>query len=104
MTTMSIVSGMVAGTPGQGEATWAVLQYLLGLARLGHDAYLVEPVQVCDPARSSSADYCARVMEAVGLDGHWCLVGTDGATAGLPGTSLGRSPGAPSCCSTSRGC
>src|ERR1700678_4457868 len=39
-----LVSGMIAGDPHQGGATWAVLQYLLGLARLGHDVYLVEPL------------------------------------------------------------
>jgi hypothetical protein len=75
----SIVSGMVAGTPGQGGATWAVLQYLLGLRRLGHEVHLVEPVT--DP--QASAGYCAQVMGAVGLEGRWCLVGPDGATAGL---------------------
>jgi hypothetical protein len=39
-----LFSGMVAGDPGQGGATWAVLQYVLGLRRLGHDVWLVEPV------------------------------------------------------------
>jgi hypothetical protein len=39
-----LIAGMVAGDPGQGGATWAVLQYVLGLQRLGHDAHLVEPV------------------------------------------------------------
>lgn len=38
------VSGMVAGDPWQGGASWAVLQYVLGLQRLGHDVYLVEPI------------------------------------------------------------
>ena len=39
-----IVSGMVAGDPGHGGAAWAVLQWVLGLRRLGHDVVLVEPV------------------------------------------------------------
>ncbi|HEY2147165.1 MAG TPA: hypothetical protein VGH32_04465 [Pirellulales bacterium] len=43
-----IVSGMIAADPGQGGATWAVLQYVLGLRRLGHDVYFVEPL----PAKS----------------------------------------------------
>jgi hypothetical protein len=38
------VSGMIAGDPHQGGATWAVLQYVLGLRSLGHDVYLVEPI------------------------------------------------------------
>jgi hypothetical protein len=37
------VSGMLAGVPGQGGASWAVLQYVLGLRRLGHDVVFVEP-------------------------------------------------------------
>ena len=39
-----LVSGMIAADPHQGGATWAVLQYVLGLRRLGYDVYLVEPV------------------------------------------------------------
>lgn len=39
-----ILSGMIASDPYQGGATWAVLQYLLGLRRLGHDVYFVEPI------------------------------------------------------------
>src|SRR3982750_2190351 len=39
-----LFSGMLAGDPWQGGATWAVLQYVLGLRRLGHDVLLVEPV------------------------------------------------------------
>jgi len=39
-----LVSGMMAGDPYQGGATWAVLQYVLGLRNLGHDVYVVEPV------------------------------------------------------------
>jgi hypothetical protein len=34
---------MVAANPHQGGATWAVLQYVLGLRRLGHDVSLVDP-------------------------------------------------------------
>src|SRR6266480_4858077 len=39
-----IVSGMIAGVPRQGGATWAVLQYLLGLRRLGHQVCFIEPL------------------------------------------------------------
>ncbi len=39
-----LLSGMLAGVPGQGGATWAALQYLLGLRRLGHDVFFIEPV------------------------------------------------------------
>lgn len=80
-----IVSGMVAGTPGQSGAAWAVLQYLLGLARLGHDVHLVEPVDVVTAA---SARYCGQVMDAVGLGNRWCLAAQDGTTAGLSRVEL----------------
>lgn len=39
-----VFSGMIAADPWQGGATWAVLQYVLGLRRLGHDVLFVEPV------------------------------------------------------------
>ena len=37
-----LVSGMVAADPYHGGATWAVLQYVLGLEQLGHDVWLVD--------------------------------------------------------------
>ena len=40
-----LLSGMIAGDPHQGGATWAVLQYLLGLRRLGHEVLFVEPIK-----------------------------------------------------------
>jgi hypothetical protein len=50
-----LLSGMVAGDPRQGGATWAVLQYFLGLRSLGHDVLLVEPLRR-EPT-SVTADY-----------------------------------------------
>jgi hypothetical protein len=40
-----LLAGMVAGDPWQGGAAWAVLQYFLGLRRLGHDVFLVDPLE-----------------------------------------------------------
>ena len=40
-----VLSGMVAGDPHQGGATWAVLQYLIGLRGMGHTVCLVEPME-----------------------------------------------------------
>ena len=48
-----IVSGMVAADPHQGGATWAVLQYVLGLRGLGHEVVLIEPLT---PPKSAPAD------------------------------------------------
>lgn len=45
-----VVSGMVAGDPHQGGAAWAVLQYVLGFRRLGHDVFLIEPVEDMEEA------------------------------------------------------
>jgi hypothetical protein len=70
-----IVSGMIAATPWQGGATWAVLQYLLGFRRLGCDVYFVEPI---DEPCADSARYIERVMREFGLDGRWALVPRDG--------------------------
>ncbi|HJZ60478.1 MAG TPA: hypothetical protein VKE74_36380 [Gemmataceae bacterium] len=68
-----ILSGMIAGDPHQGGATWAVLQYALGFRRLGHDVYFVEPVaaKALRPAgalaASDNAAYFRRVVADFGL-------------------------------------
>ena len=53
-----IVSGMIAADPWQGGATWAVLQYVLGLRRLGHEVFFIEPVagKALRPAGVALAD------------------------------------------------
>jgi hypothetical protein len=76
-----IVSGMVAADPHQGGATWAVLQYVLGLAELGHDAYLVEPLRN-DRVRptgvsleqSVAAGYFRGVVREFGLEHRAALL------------------------------
>jgi hypothetical protein len=72
-----LVAGMVAGDPGQGGATWAVLQYVHGLRRLGHDVRLVEPV-----ARLSAP--VGAYFEELALDGAALLVGATRQTLGTP--------------------
>ena len=66
-----LVSGMVAGDPHQGGATWAVLQYVLGLRRLGHDVLLVEPV---DTITDETRTYFEDVVERFGLRDRATLV------------------------------
>jgi hypothetical protein len=78
-----VVSGMIAGDPWQGGATWAVLQYLLGFVGLGHKVCFVEPIQAlrspcaermknADAARalaeSDNATYFRQVMVEYGLE------------------------------------
>jgi len=83
---------MIAADPGQGGAAWAVLQYVLGLRRLGHDVYLIEPLNPSairpagtDLSLSENAAYFLQVAEDFGLDEKCSLVleGT-GQTVGLP--------------------
>jgi hypothetical protein len=54
-----LLSGMVAGDPHQGGASWAVLQYVAGLAECGHEVVLVEPLDGGDSlaARPEVVDY-----------------------------------------------
>jgi hypothetical protein len=93
-----IVSGMIAGDPFQGGATWAVLQYVLGLAHLGHEVYLVEPIKrkALRPAggdlgRSENAAYFDRVVAGFDLRQRAALILDDGQeTVGLSRGELRR--------------
>jgi hypothetical protein len=87
-----LLSGMIAGVPHQGGATWAVLQYLLGFKRLGHDVHFIEPVEEAalrpvgaSLARSDNAAYFRQVMADFGLKqtSALLLAGTQ-QTVGLP--------------------
>ncbi|MGA2658856.1 MAG: hypothetical protein ABSH34_15245 [Verrucomicrobiota bacterium] len=80
-----LVSGMIAADPWQGGATWAVLQYVLGLRHLGYEVYLVEPIrqEALRPAgaplaASRNAAYFARVTHEFELRDRSALL--------LPGT------------------
>jgi hypothetical protein len=76
-----VVSGMIAAVPRQGGAAWAVLQYLLGLRRLGHDVLFVEQCEAeslqpkgAPLAGSENASYFADTMKAFGLEQDSALV------------------------------
>src|SRR3954464_4853488 len=77
-----LFSGMIAADPRQGGATWAVLQYLLGLRRLGHDVYFVEPIPppslrpsgTTDLAASENAAYFTDVVRSFSLQGRAALL------------------------------
>jgi hypothetical protein len=78
-----LLSGMLAGVPRQAGASWAVLQYLLGLRRLGHRVVFVEPVGDL----SRSAPYLRELVDAFGLSA--ALVDPDsGETVGLSRAQL----------------
>jgi hypothetical protein len=67
--------GMIAAHPYQGGATWAVLQYVLGLKQLGHDVLFVEPISrdalmpaACALEDSTNARYFRSVVSQFGID------------------------------------
>ncbi len=91
-----IVSGMIASDPYQGGATWAVLQYILGFRRLGHEVIFIEPIQsqAIRPsgaafASSKNARYFCDVIAEFGLERNAALLlsGTQ-ETVGLPYETL----------------
>jgi hypothetical protein len=78
-----LLSGMVAGDPHQGGASWAVLQYVAGLEELGHDVMLVEPVPAAalDPAGPVVAYFESLPL----LAGRAALLSDEGEeTVGVP--------------------
>jgi hypothetical protein len=91
-----LLSGMIAEDPHQGGATWAVLQYVLGLKRLGHEVFFLEPLKETalrpndvSLTRSVNAAYFRQVMGEFALEGAAALLvaGTH-QTAGLSYTEL----------------
>src|SRR3712207_3138680 len=74
-----IVTGLIAQYP-LGGVTWAYLQYVLGLAQLGHDVYYVEdtgqwPYNPLEGGLGKdcafNVDYLAGIMARYALEGHW---------------------------------
>lgn len=72
-----LVSGRIAGALHQGGAAWAVLQYVIGLSRLGHQVSFVESIGpgALQPhgatlAESINARYFDAVVERHGLAEH----------------------------------
>ena len=74
-----IVTGLVAQYP-IGGVTWDYLQYVVGLARLGHDVYYLEdtglwPYNPVDGGVARDCEfnvrYLSEVMARYGLEGRW---------------------------------
>jgi hypothetical protein len=86
-----LFAGMIAADPYQGGATWAVLQYVLGLKSLGHEVVFVEPVplKALRPAgallqHSLNAEYFRAVVEEFELsDAAALLLAETRETVGL---------------------
>jgi hypothetical protein len=84
-----VVSGVIAGVPDQGGAAWAVLQWALGLMRLGHEVTLVE--QVDGDGFAATAPRFTELAAGFGLERRAALVdGGSGATVGLSRAELVR--------------
>lgn len=82
-----VVAGMLAGVPRQGGATWAVLQYVLGLRRLGHEVVVIE--QVASERFAAATPRFAALVDEFALGPHAALVDrSTGATAGTARTDL----------------
>ena len=91
-----LLSGALSAIPRRGGATWAVLQYLLGLQRLGCQVFFVEPIpaSALQPAGTSLAEsdnaaYFRQVVHEFGLErcSTLLLEGT-GETVGLDYAAL----------------
>jgi hypothetical protein len=93
-----VVLGMMGRVPFAGQ-TWLYVNWLRGLAALGHDVYYVEDDTVWpyDPSAETLTEDCgyatahiARTMEAIGLGGRWAfrLAGSEGACWGMSPSKL----------------
>jgi hypothetical protein len=80
-----VVSATLAGAPDQGGWAWAVLQYLLGFRKLGHDVHFLEPISLdaLQPAgaelrQSRNAEYFRAVLGTFGFsaDSTLCVAET----------------------------
>src|SRR5437763_1218169 len=86
-----LFSGMGAGVPHLGGLTWVILNFVLGLRRLGHDVWFVEPVDQAQLrptgvrlGESENAAYLAAVARRFGLTDRAALIMAGGRdTVGL---------------------
>lgn len=62
-----VVAGAIANKPGNGGEAWVRLSWVRGLARLGHDVWLVEQLACEDFAADPGRLYFDRVVESFGL-------------------------------------
>lgn len=92
---VAIVSGAIANKPRNGGESWVRLSWLLGLRRLGFEAYFVELIDRGDCVGASGAPtdfadslnraYFEAVVREFGLEGRASLLVSDGEeAAGVP--------------------
>jgi hypothetical protein len=88
-----VVTGLIGGYP-LGGMVWHYLQYVLGLARLGHDVFYIEdsgrdpynPIEGSPSGRCAfNVDYLRRVMSRFGMTGRWAYrSGSHSSWVGMP--------------------
>jgi hypothetical protein len=84
MTENIVVSGSIAQKPSQGGHTWAFLQYVIGLRKLGWNVMFVDQLasdmcidldgRACGIEGSANLSYFVRVMENFGLSNAYALL------------------------------
>jgi hypothetical protein len=81
-----VVGASLAQRPGYGGHAWALLNYLLGFRRLGHDVLLLDRLTAemapTPAARERCVAWLVAVMEEAGLQDSFCLQ-MDEETVGL---------------------
>jgi hypothetical protein len=79
-----VVAGALAAKPGNGGEAWVRLSWVLGLRKLGFDAWLVEEADADETGR----EFFAATAERFGLTERALLVGPEGTTGPLERTEL----------------
>jgi hypothetical protein len=92
-----VVTGLIGQHPGLGGMTWHYLQYVLGLARLGHDVLYLEDsgewpyepdegaVRGAGPSCGRNVRHLAAAMARAGLANRWAFrCPVDGHWFGVP--------------------
>jgi len=96
----AVVLGLMSKMP-VGGVVWQTIHYLLGLERLGFDAYYVEAhagtpsmlmTSADDDSTALAAGFISRVMHRFGLDGRWAFhaLHADGRCVGMSESELRR--------------
>jgi hypothetical protein len=80
-----VVAGALAAKPGNGGEAWVRISWVLGLRKLGFDAWLVEEVDAGEAGR----EFFAATADRFGLGERALLVGPDATTGPLERSELG---------------
>lgn len=82
-----VVAGALAQRPGYGGHAWALLNYLLGFRRLGHEVLFLDRLSAemapTPAARDRCVSWLVGVMGEAGLGDSFCLQLEDWETVGL---------------------